>query len=66
MSVLATFMPVTDGGEKVVKVPCIYYSIWFKEEQVRALLNSSNEVNTMNPAFAWKLGLHIRKTNVKA
>ena len=31
-----------------------------------ALLNSGSEINTMNPAFIWKLGLYIRKTNVGA
>ena len=69
MLVLATSVPVTDGGEKViVKILCIHYFIWFQEnqEQVRALLDSGSKVNAMNFAFAWKLGLHIRKTNVRA
>ena len=30
------------------------------------MFNSSSEVNAMSPAFAWKLGLHIWKTNVEA
>ena len=58
---------MTDGDEEVVvRVPCIYYLVWFQEDkdQVRALLNSGNEVNAMNPAFTRKLGLHIQKTNV--
>ena len=36
-------MPITDGGKKVVKVPCIYYLVWFQEEQVRALLDSGSK-----------------------
>ena len=30
------------------------------------MIDSGNEVNAMNSAFAQKLGLHIRKTNVRA
>ena len=66
-------MPVTDGGEKVIKVPCIHYPIRFLEsqgqedqEQVRALLNSGSEVNAISPTYIEKLGLKTRKTNVKA
>ena len=70
MLVLATSMPVTDGGEEVAKVPCIYYPVRFQEdqgqEQVRALLNSGSEVNAMSPDYAERLGLKTRKTNVGA
>ena len=73
MSVSATSVPVTDGGEEVVleRVPCIHYPVRFQEDseqqqQVRALLNSGSEVNAMSPAYAKKLGLMTRKTNVGA
>ena len=69
MSVLATSVPVTNGGkEVVVRVPYIHYLVQFQEdqEQVKALLDSGSEVNPINPAFTRKLGLHIRKTNVGA
>ena len=73
MSVSATSVPVTDGGEEVVleRVPCIHYPVRFQEDseqqqQVRALLNSGSEVNAMSPAYAKKLGLKTRKTNVGA
>ena len=33
VSVLATSVPITDCGEKVVKVPCIYYLVRFQEGQ---------------------------------
>ena len=61
-------MPVTDSGEEVVRVPCIHYPVRFQEdqEQVRALLDSGSKVNAMSPAYAKKLGLKTRKTNVGA
>ena len=71
--VLAIFVPVTDGGEKIVKVSCIHNLVWFQEsqrqkgqEQIKALLDSGSKVNAMSCAFARKLGLHIWKTNVGA
>ena len=67
MSVLATSVPVTDEDEKVVvKVFYIHYPVQFQEKQVRALLDSDSEVNAMSPAYAKKLGLKTRKTNVGA
>ena len=73
MSVLVTFVPVTDSGEEIARVPCIYYPVWFQEdqgqegqEQVRALLDSGSKVNAMSPAYAKRLGLKTRKTNVGA
>ena len=60
-------MPVTGSDEKVVvRVPCIHYPVRFQEEQVRALLDSGSKVNAMNPDYAWKLGLKIRRTNIGA
>ena len=49
-------------------MPYIHYPFWFQKSQkyVRALLNSGSKVNTINPAFTKKLGLHIRKINVRA
>ena len=59
---------MTDSGEEVVKVSCIYYPVRFEEnrEQIRALLNSGSEVNAMSPADIEKLDLKTQKTNVKA
>ena len=62
-------MPVTNRNkEVVVRISYIHYPVQFQEgqEQVRALLDSGSKVNTMNPAFARKLGLYIRKTNIAA
>ena len=67
VSASATSIPITDGGEEVViRVPCIYYPVWFQgdQEQVKALLNSDSKVNAMSPAYVKKLGLKTRKTNV--
>ena len=67
MSVLATSVPVTDGGKEVVRVPYIYYPVQFqRQEQIRALLNSGSKVNAMSPAYTKKLGLKTWKTNVGA
>ena len=64
--VSATSVPVTDGSEEVVRVPCIQYSVWFQEEQVKTLFDSGSKVNAINPDFARKLGLKVWKTNVGA
>ena len=64
-------MLVTDNRvEEVVlkRIPCIHYPVWFQEgwKQVRALFDSGSKANVMNPAYAKKLGLKTRKTNVRA
>ena len=60
-------MPVTGNDEKVVvRVPCIHYPVQFQEEQVRALFDSGSKVNAINPNYARKLGLKIRRTNIGA
>ena len=64
---MATSVPVTGSDEEVVvRVPCIHYPVQFQEEQVKALLDSGSEVNAMNPDYAQKLGLKIRRTNIGA
>ena len=59
---------INNSCKKVMfeRVPCIYYPIRFQEgqEQVRALLNSKNEINVISPAYVKKLGLKTWKTNV--
>ena len=37
-----------------------------KAKNKKALLDSGSKINIINPAFAQKLGLHIRKTHVRA
>ena len=67
MLVSTTSVAVTDGNEEVVRMPCIYYPVQFQEsqEQVRALLDSGSKVNAISPAYAKRLGLKTRKTNVR-
>ena len=70
-SVSATSVLVTDtSGKRVVlkKVPCIYYSVWFQEDQrqVKALLNSGSKVNAISPVYNKRMSLKTRKTNVGA
>ena len=59
-------MPVTDGDEEVVRVPCIYYLVKFQEKQVKTLLDSSSEINAISPTYAKRLGLKTWKTNLGA
>ena len=33
MSVLAISIPVTNGGDKIVKMLYIYYLVWFQKNQ---------------------------------
>ena len=50
------------------RVPCIHYPVQFKKDtgKIQALIDSGSEVNAMTPAYAKKLGLRVRKTNVGA
>ena len=67
MSVSATSVPVTDGGKEViVRVPCIHYLVRFQEEQIKALLNNSSEINAMSPTYVKRLSLKTWKTNIGA
>ena len=47
-------------------VPCICYPIWFKKNEVQALIDSSSEINAMTLEYTLKLGLKVRPTNVGA
>ena len=82
VSVLVTSASVTGAGkeaevtqatqeEKEVildRIPCIYYQVQFRKdkETIRALIDSGSEVNTMTPAYAKKLSLRTRRTDVGA
>ena len=59
---------MTNNAKKVVRMPCIYYPVWFKKshEQVKILLNNSNEINAISPGYIEKLGFKIWKTNIGA
>ena len=60
---------MTDARDKSLEhVPCIYYSVQFKDMDkttVQALINSGSEVNTIHPFFAKQLGLSIRPIDLR-
>ena len=49
-------------------VPCIHYPVQFEKDKkvIRALIDSGSKINTMTPAYVSKLGLQVRKTDVRA
>ena len=49
-------------------VPSINYPLYFRKDTagVRALVDLGSEVNAMTPAYAAKLGLKVRKTDIGA
>ncbi len=51
--------------EELEQIPCIWYLVTFKDH-TEAMLDTKSEVNVMSQAFAYQLGLRIRKTNVEA
>lgn len=54
--------PVIDNFTLSLKcIPCIYYLIWFKKDQVevKTLLDSDNEFNAMTLTYIAKLGLKV-------
>ena len=62
-------MSMTTSSEALQCVSWIFYPVQFKESQAgefKALLDSGNTVNIMNPIFAAKLGLSIRKISISA
>ena len=71
-TVLATSASVTEASEKetpLERFPCLWYPVRFRKnhaEDVSALIDSGSEVNAMSSAYAKKLGLRIRPTNVGA
>ena len=61
-------MSVIDCGEKIIRIPCIPYPVWFQEsqKQVRALPDTGDKVNAMSSTYIERLGLKIWKTNIRA
>ena len=71
MLVLTISLSMTKASKEDVvldHVPCIYYPVCFRKDQdkVLALIDSGSEVNAMTFAYASKLGLTVRLTNVGA
>lgn len=74
MSVLATFMLVTEAkkktnlevleGSKFQRISYIHYLAEFGKFSIEILMDSSSKINIMQPSFARKLGFCICNTNV--
>ena len=52
--------------QNLAQVPCICYPINFGKQSILALLDLGSKVNVVHPAFAKKLGLPIKPTDVEA
>ena len=70
VSILATSTSITGAREEALeRVSCIHYLVQFKgtnKTQVQALINSGNEVNSIQPIFVKELGLPIRPADIGA
>lgn len=65
MAALTIFTSITKKKTKILEyVSCIWYAMMFKDK-TDALFDLESKVNIMSQAFALKLGLKIRKTNIK-
>lgn len=68
--VLMASLSVISVGKKAILQLVLYicYLVYFKrlKSNIQVLINSKNEFNTINLTYTKKLGLHIRKTDVKA
>lgn len=53
-----------EAKPKIQRVPYIQYSIQFDQELLKVFINPGNEINVMQPNFAKRLSLWIRKINV--
>ncbi len=67
VAVSTTSMSMTEKKteEELKQVPCICYSVTFKD-QTEVLIGLRSEVNAMNQAFGSQLGFKIQKTNIGA
>ena len=65
-----TSLLVTETNKKMTleQVPCIHYPLhfWKNIAIVRVLVDSGSKVNAMTLTYAAKLGLKVRKTDIKA
>lgn len=69
VSALATSVSLAKTGKEnnvLKKVLCIQYLVWFKKNEIQALIDWGSEVNAMTLVFASKLSLEICSINIKA
>ena len=52
--------------EILERISCIHHLVQFKKDmtEVRVLIDLRSEINAIAPAYAKKLGLRVRKTDV--
>ena len=57
-----------DTSRPLERVPCIHHPLRFQKDlrKTRVLIDLGSEVNAMTPAYAAKLGLGVRKTDIGA
>lgn len=63
------FILVTGASkEALVRVFYIYYLVQFRKDKdnIQALIDLYSKINIINLAYAKKLGLYVRQTDVKA
>ena len=69
LSVSSTSSSVTETNKEVIleRVPYIHYPLRFRKDTtgVRALVDSGSEVNAITLAYAAKLDLQVRKTDIR-
>lgn len=68
ISALVTKISKEDNDVILNKILYIYYLFHFcqnKKNEIQALINSGNEVNTIKPEYRLELDLKIRYTNIK-
>lgn len=67
-STLVTGANMEDDLLLLERVLCIYYLLCFRKDNsdIKTLLDSGRKVNAMTPAYASKLGLKVRSTNIGA
>ena len=69
---MATSSSVTEISKEeyvfLKRVSCIHYLLrfWKNTIGIRALVDLGSKINAMTSAYATKLGLKVRKTNIEA
>lgn len=48
------------------RIPYIYYLIWFKKNEIQALINLGSKVNAITSTYTLKLGFQVYRINVRA
>lgn len=62
------FTPVIKNNKKVIldQVSYIHYPVWYKKDEIRALINFGSKINVITPVYISQLSFQVRYTNIKA